>query len=100
MLLTSDEGKIMKPTPFTHQNRRQFPLVDYSYHTASLGRISGRCLKAPKSFRETTRAYFDIEASHDFLSEGAVFVTLLVAVAVPILTCVQAMFQLVRILPL
>jgi hypothetical protein len=90
----------MKPTPFTNRNRRQFPLVDYHYHTATLEKFNGRCLKAPKSFRDTTRAYFDIEANHDFLSEAAVFGALIATVAVPIVACAQAVFQLCHILPL
>ena len=94
------KGKIMKPTPFTNHNARQFPLVDYSYHSATLGKFNGRCLKAPKSFRDTTRAYFDMEANHDFLSEAAVFAALIVSVAAPIVACAEAVFQLCRTLPL
>jgi hypothetical protein len=94
------KGKIMKPTPFTNQKARQFPLVDYSYHAATLEKFNGRCLKAPKSFRDTTRAYFDIEANRDFLSEAALFATLIVTVAVPIVACAQAVFQLCQTLPL
>jgi hypothetical protein len=90
----------MKPTPITNPNARQFPLVDYDYHTATLGRFSGRCVKAPKSFHDISRDYFDVEANHDFLSEAAVFATLIVTTAVPIVAVASAVLQLCRILPL
>ena len=84
----------------TNQNARQFPLIDYHYHTATLGRVSGCCVKAPKSFHDISRDYFDIEANHDFLSEAAVFATLIVTVAVPIVAVASAVLQLCRVLPL
>ncbi len=96
----------MKPTPVTNQNARQFPLVDYHYHTPTLGRCGGRCVKAPQSFHppqsfhDISRDYFDIEANHDFLSEAAVFATLIVTVAVPIVAVASAVLQLCRVLPL
>ena len=90
----------MKPTPITNQNARQFPLVDCHYHAATLGRFSGRCVKAPKSFHDISREYFDIEANHDFLSEAAVFATLIVTTAVPIVAVASAVLQLCRVLPL
>ena len=90
----------MKPTPTTNQNSRQFPLVDYHYHTATWGRLSGRCVKAPKSFHDISRDYFDVEANHDFLSEAAVFATLIVTTAVPIVAGASAVLQLCRMLPL
>jgi hypothetical protein len=90
----------MKPTPVTNQNARQFPLVDYHYHKATLGRCGGRSVKAPQSFHHISRDYFDIEANHDFLSEAAVFATLIVTVAVPIVAVASAVLQLCRMLPL
>jgi hypothetical protein len=90
----------MKPTPVTNQNARQFPLVDYHYHKATLGRCGGRSVKAPQSFHDISRDYFDIEANHDFLSEAAVFATLIVTVAVPIVGVASAVLQLCRMLPL
>ena len=94
------QKKIMKPTPITNQSARQFPLVDYHYHTATLGRVSGRCVKAPKSFHDISRDYFDIEANHDFLSEAAVFATLIITATMPIVGVGSAVLQLCRILPL
>ena len=84
----------------TNQNARQFPLIDYHYHTATLGRVSGRSVKAPKSFQDISRDYFDIEANHDFLSEAAVFTTLIVTAVVPIVAVGSAVLQLCRMLPL
>ena len=88
----------MKPTPITNQNARQFPLVDYHYHSATLGNLTGCCVKTPKSFRDISRDYFDIEANHDFLSEAAVFATLIVTAAVPIVAGARAVLQLCRML--
>ena len=99
-LTGGEERKNMKPTPITDQNARQFPLVNYHYHTATLGRVSGRSVKAPKSFQDISRDYFDIEANHDFLSEAAVFATLILTVAVPIVAVASAVLQLCRMLPL
>jgi hypothetical protein len=90
----------MKPTSITHQNARQFPLVDYHYQTATLGKFTGRCVTLPSvSLRDISRDYFDTEANHDFLSEAAVFGTLIVTAVVPIVAGASAVFELCRSLP-
>jgi hypothetical protein len=90
----------MKPTSITHQNARQFPLVDYHYQTATLGKFNGRCVTLPsKSLRAISRNYFDTEANHDFLSEAAVFGTLIVTAVVPIVAGASAVIELCRALP-
>jgi hypothetical protein len=89
----------MKPTSIPNQNARQFPLVDYHYQTAALGKITGRCAKTPKSLRDISRDYFDTEANHDFLSDAAVFVTLIGAALVPIVSGAFAVLQLCRAIP-
>ena len=90
----------MKPSPITNQNARQFPLVEYQYHTATLGTLTGGHVKTPKSLRDISRDYFDTEANHDFLSDAAVFVTLIGAALVPIVSSAFAVLQLCRALPL
>lgn len=89
----------MKPTQITTQRTRQFPVVDYHYHASTLERLDGNCVKTPESFHDISRDYFDIEANHDFLSEAAVFATLIITAAVPIAAGASAVAQLCRLLP-
>jgi len=91
----------MKPTSMTDKNARKFPLVDYHYQTSTLGNFTGRCAKTStsKSLRDISRDYFDSEANHDFLSDSAVFGTLIVTAAVPIVTGLSAVVELCRALP-
>jgi hypothetical protein len=90
----------MKPTSITNQNARQLPLVDYHYHTATLGKITGHCVRTPNSFRDISRDYFDGEANRDFVGDTALFVTLLLSVVVPIVSGASAVLDLCRALPL
>jgi hypothetical protein len=91
----------MKTLPNTEPDARKFPLVDYHYHASMLNGSSAACLKTSKSLRNITRDYFDGEADREFISEAAVFTTLIVAMAVvPIVTGVSAMLQLLSTLPL
>jgi hypothetical protein len=91
----------MKPTSITNQNARSFPFVDYHYQTSTLGNFTGRCAKTStsKSLRDISRDYFDNEANHDFLSDAAVFGTLIATAAVPIIAGLSAVFELCRALP-
>ena len=90
----------MKPTTITNRNGQKFPLVDYHYQTSTLGNCAAPCAKTSKSLREISRDYFDGEANHDFLSNAAVFGTLIATAAVPIIAGVNAVIALVRTLPL
>lgn len=90
----------MKPTLTTNKDPRKFPFVDYHYQSATLEKFSGRCVKTPKSLHRIGRDYFDVEANRDFLSDAAVFGTLIVTAAVPIVAGVSAVFELCRALPL
>jgi hypothetical protein len=96
------EKEIMKPTSRTNQNARQFPLVDYHYHTTALTPYGSCCVKQSpsKSLRDISREYFDGEANSDFLSDAAVFVALIAAVIVPIVSGISAVLELCRTLPL
>ena len=83
----------------TNQNARQFPLVDYRYHTANLGNFTGRCVRTAK-FRDISREYFDVEANHAFLSDAAVFMTLIGAALVRIVSSdfeVMLMYEVVEV---
>src|SRR6266404_8751527 len=92
--------KIMKPTTLTNKNARNFPFVDYHYQSATMGSFTGRCAKtSSKSLRDISRDYFDSEANHDFLSDAAVFGTLIATAAVPIIAGLSAVFELCRALP-
>jgi hypothetical protein len=91
----------MKPTSITNQNARNFPLVDYHYQSATMGSFTGRCAKTSttKSLRDISRDYFDSEANNDFLSDAAVFGTLIATAAVPIIAGLSAVVELCRALP-
>ncbi|MFN2541932.1 MAG: hypothetical protein ABR514_07175 [Chthoniobacterales bacterium] len=90
----------MKPTPTNEQNARKFPLVDYNYHSATLPTSVRCCGNTSKSLRDISRDYFDSEANHDFLSEVAVFGTLIAMAVVPIISGAFAVVDLCRALPL
>ena len=90
----------MKPTTTTNRNGQKFPLVDYHYQTSTLGNCAGHCAKTSKSLRDISRDYFDGEANHDFLSNAAVYGTLIATAAVPIITGLNAVIALVRTMPL
>jgi hypothetical protein len=91
----------MKPTTITKKHARKFPFVDYHYQTSTLGNFTGRCAKTStsKSLRDISRDYFDKEANYDFLSDAAVFATLIATAAVPILAGLSAVVELCRSLP-
>jgi hypothetical protein len=57
-------------------------------------------LKTSKSLRNITRDYFDAEADREFISEAAVFTTLIVIAIVPIVSGISAVLQLLSSLPL
>ena len=89
----------MKPLPNTQPNARKFPLVDYHYHAPMLNGSSAPCLKKSKSLRNITRDYFDAEADREFISEAAVFTTLIVMATMPIAAGISAVLQLLSGLP-
>jgi hypothetical protein len=90
----------MKPTTITNKDARKFPFVDYHYQASTLENFTGRCAKtSSKSLRDISRDYFDKESNHDFLSDAAVFGTLIATAAVPIIAGLSAVVQLCRSLP-
>jgi len=90
----------MKPTTITNKSGQKFPLVDYHYQSSTLGNCAGHCAETSKSLRDISRDYFDGEANHDFLTNAAVFGTLIATAAVPIITGLNAVIALVRTMPL
>ena len=90
----------MKTVPNTQPDVRKFPLVDYHYHGPMLNGSSAPCLKTSTSLRNITRDYFDGEADREFISESAVFITLIAMAVVPIVTGISAMLQLLSALRL
>ena len=90
----------MKPTENIRPSSQKFPLVDNYYHAPMLTHSSAPCLETSKSLRNITRDYFDGEADREFISEAAVFTTLIIAMAVvPIAAGISAMLQLFNTLP-
>ena len=90
----------MKPSQNTRPGAQKFPLVEYCYHAPILNGSSAPCLETSKSLRNITRDYFDDEADREFISEAAVFTTLVIAMAVvPIAAGISAMLQLFNTLP-
>jgi len=90
----------MKPTTLINKDARKFPFVEYNYQASSLEDLTGRCAKtSSKSLRDISRDYFDSEANYDFLSDAAVFGTLIVTAAVPIIAGLSAVVELCRALP-
>ncbi len=62
-----------------------------------LSGCSANCAKIySPSFRNISRDYFDTEAQRDFLTEAAVFGTMLVTAAVPIISGAYAVIELCR----
>jgi hypothetical protein len=90
----------MKPSSTTKPNGRKFPLVEYHYHAPMLNGSTAPCVKTSKSLRDISRDYFDAEADREFISEAAVFSTLIVMAIVPILSGISAVLQLFSALPL
>ena len=90
----------MKPTSITDQNARQFPLVDYHYQSMTLDGPVSCCVKPTKSLRDISRDYFENEANYDFLSNAAMFGTLIATAIVPIVSGAVAVLDIVRALPL
>ena len=90
----------MKASPITQTNARKFPLVDYHYQASTLTGSSAPCIKTSKSLRDISRDFFDAEAKRDFLSEAAIFSTLVAMLIVPVVTGASAVLELFRTLPL
>ena len=80
----------MKPLPNIQSNTQKFPAIDCHYHPSMLRGSSAPCLNKSKSLRDISRDYFDAEANREFISEAAVFTTLIVMAIVPIVSGISA----------
>ena len=90
----------MKPKQNIRAGAQKFPVVDCCYHAPMLNPSSAPCVKKSNSLRDISRDYFDAESNHEFTTEAAVFVTLILMAIVPILAGMSAVVQLLRALPL
>jgi hypothetical protein len=87
----------MKPTSMTSDRENRFPLIDCNYQSVALDAFNGGCAKfSPPPFRNISRDYFDNEAHRHFLAEGALFATMLVTAAVPLVSAAYAIAELCR----
>jgi hypothetical protein len=99
----------MKPTIQSNEkSRRDFcdrgsrkgsalPKTDYSFQAGSVANGGGRCFgSSHPSFRSISQDYFKNEVRHSFAGEAALFSVIVMTAAVPIISSVHAVFQLVR----
>ena len=86
----------MKPTTNATPDKKTFPLVDYDFQSTALGGFNGRCASKSNSLRDISREYFDGEASRDLLGEVAVYGTLILSAAVPLVSGAFAVIELCR----
>jgi hypothetical protein len=99
----------MKPTiQFNEKSRRDlrdresrrgsaFPKADYSFQAGSMANGGGRCFgSSHPSFRSISQDYFKNEARRSFAGEAALFSVIVMTAAVPIISSVHALLQLVR----
>ena len=77
---------------------RNFPKTDFNYHNASLvgcGAECGATFRAP-SFCDISRDYLNREARNNFLTEAALFATIMITAALPLLNGARAVTGLIR----
>ena len=77
---------------------RNLPKTDFNYHNASLvgcGAECGATFRAP-SFCDISRDYLNREARNNFLTEAALFATIMITAALPLLNGAHAVAGLVR----
>lgn len=86
----------MTPTSTTTRSQNRFPVIDCNYQSVALDGFNGHCEKLSPSFRNISREYFANEAHHYFLAEGALFATMLLTAAVPIVSGAFAVIHLCR----
>lgn len=96
MHLNGNKKKNMKPTTTTTAGEKKFPVIDYHYHSSMLESFDGRCLKRSRSFHDISREYFDAESNRYFLSEAAIYTTLVITAMVPIVSGAFAVIELCR----
>ena len=81
----------MKPT------MTKFPSVDCQYQSMSLDEFNGHCsTKSTSTYWRFSRDYFNAEAKTHFAGEAAVFATIMLTAAVPLVSGALAVLQLCR----
>jgi hypothetical protein len=76
---------------------RAFPLTDCQYHSATMPRFNGGCARRELlSFRNISGAYFRDEAPGEFRTEMIAFSAIIVTAAVPIISSMHALVNLLR----
>ena len=75
---------------------RRFPITDFNYHSIAMSGYDARCTNSPCNSFRATREYFKNEAHRDFLSEAVLFTVMMVTVAAPLLSGLQAVIGLIR----
>jgi hypothetical protein len=93
----------MKPTMHinnsrgsTSETQRRFPNMNFDYSAIEMSNCNARCADLSGSSFRSTRDYFDHEANRDFLSEAAVFGTMMLAIAMPVFNGIHAIIDLIR----
>ena len=99
----------MKPTfQFAEKSRRgledrksirgsNLPQTDYGYQPAPIVKGGGRCFgTSRRSFHTISDEYFQNEARRDFATEAALFIVIVMTAALPILSSLSALTNLVR----
>jgi hypothetical protein len=77
---------------------RNFPKTDFNYNNTSLAGCGARCgatFRAP-SFCDISRDYLNREARNNFLTEAALFATIMITAALPLLNGARAVAGLIR----
>ena len=73
------------------------PPTDYSYHAASIGKTSNRCLSSCRpSLRAISQDYFENEEPRSFASEALLFSVMMITVLPPLLNSASALMNLLR----
>ena len=74
-----------------------FPATDFAYQSVSLDGYRGGCAKVrPQSFRNISNDYFKTEARKSFVTEAALFATMVVISSWPVMLSVRAMVGLIH----
>ena len=87
----------MKPTATTNRSEKRFPITDCNYQSSTLDGFNGRCAKfSAPAFHTISANYFGAEEPKSFLGEAAIFATMMLTAAVPLVSGVFAIIHLCR----
>ena len=80
----------MKPT------MTKFPSVDCQYQSMALDEFNGCGTRSTSTYWRFSREYFNTEAKQSLAGETAVFATIMLSVAMPLVSGALAVLQLFR----